>query len=191
MGAFIRDLLGVDATEARRVQKDYFARYGLTVKGLMAHHGVAAEEFLDYVHDVDLSDIRPDPALAEALAALPGRRIIHTNSDAGHTHRVLKRLGIDPALFDTIHDIATTRYEPKPAPVAYDHVLEAEGADPARAAMFEDAARNLLEPHRRGMRTVHLPTSCDIASAGGDAEHVHFSTNDLSGFLKRILEDIA
>jgi len=71
MGAFISDLLSVDSVEAKRLQKDYFLRYGLTVRGLMKHHGVEARDFLAYVHDVDLSDIAPDPGLAEAIAALP------------------------------------------------------------------------------------------------------------------------
>lgn len=185
MEAFISELLSVDAVESRRVQKDYFLRYGLTVRGLMKHHGVEARAFLDHVHDVDLSGIMPDPALAGAIAALPGRRIIHTNSDRRHVGRVLARLGIAPDLFAAVHDIESTGFEPKPGARAYDAVLKSEGADPRRAAMFEDSARNLLEPHRRGMRTVFLPTACDIASAGGEGAHVHFVTDDLAGFLRR------
>ena len=188
MGGFISDLLGVDAVEARRVQKDYFLRYGLTVRGLMKHHGVAAADFLDHVHDVDLSPIAPNPALGDAIAALPGRRVIHTNSDHAHVRRVLARLDIDPDLFAAIYDIADTGFEPKPGPRAYDHVAAAEGGDPARAAMFEDSARNLVEPHRRGMRTVLLPTRCDIASAGNGDPHIQFTTSDLTEFLTAIVE---
>ena len=186
MGGFISDLLSVDRIEARRVQKDYFLRYGLTVRGLMKHHGVEAQDFLAYVHDVDLSDIAPNQALGEAIAALPGRKVIHTNSDRVHVGRVLARLDIDADIFDAVHDIESTGFEPKPSPRAYDAVARAEGADPTRAAMFEDAARNLLEPHRRGMRTVLLPTDCDIASAGKEGAHIHFATNDLTGFLRSI-----
>ena len=186
MGAFISDLLSVDRVEARRVQKDYFLRYGLTIRGLMKHHGVKAEDFLSYVHDVDLSDIAPNPALGQAIADLPGRKVIHTNSDRVHVARVLARLGIDAGTFAAVHDIQSTGFEPKPSPRAYDAVARAEGTDPSRAAMFEDAARNLIEPHRRGMRTVLLPTSCDIASAGKEGDHIHFVTDDLTGFLRSI-----
>ncbi len=186
MGAFISDLLSVDVIEARRVQKDYFLRYGLTVRGLMKHHGVEAEDFLAYVHDVDLSDIAPNPALGQAIDALPGRKVIHTNSDKAHVARVLTRLGIDSKIFAAIHDIQSTGFEPKPSPRAYDVVAKAEGIAPTRAAMFEDAARNLIEPHKRGMRTVLLPTACDIASAGKEGDHIHFVTDDLTGFLRSI-----
>ncbi len=191
MGAFISTLLTVDAIEARRVQKEYFLRYGLTVRGLMKHHGVAAADFLSFVHDVDLSDIAPNPELGAAIEALPGRKIIHTNSDRAHVARVLARLDIAPGIFSAVHDIESTDFEPKPGPRAYDAVAQAEAIAPTRAAMFEDSARNLLEPHKRGMRTILLPTTCDIASAGKDGAHVHFITHDLTGFLRRIMGETA
>ena len=188
MGSFISLLLEVDAVEARRLQKDYFLRYGLTVKGLMHHHGVKPEDFLAYVHDVDLSDITPDPTLRDAIAALPGRRVIHTNSDNPHVSRVLARLGMEEDLFEAIYDIAATGFVPKPDRHAYEHVLKAEGVDGSRAAMFEDSARNLLEPHKREMRTVLVPTHCDIASAGKGEPHVHFFAENFTEFMAELAE---
>jgi len=186
MESFVSTLLTVDRIEAQRIQKDYFLRYGLTIRGLMKHHGVAPADFLAYVHDVDLSSIAPDPALGAAIAALPGRKIIHTNSDCAHVTRVLAQLQMDEAIFAAVHDIESTGFEPKPGAHAYNAVAKAEGFDPTRAAMFEDSARNLLEPHKRGMRTVLLPTPCDIASAGKAGAHVHFVTDDLTGFLGQV-----
>ncbi len=188
MGTFISTLLEVDRVEAKRVQKDYFRQYGLTMRGLMERHGVAPQDFLGYVHDVDLSVIAPNPALGEGIARLPGRRVIHTNSDTAHTSRVLAQLGIPETLFDAVYDIEATGYQPKPGLPAYDHVLREERADAARAAMFEDSARNLLEPHRRGMRTVLTPTSCDVASQGSDGAHVQFITHDITRFVTDIAE---
>ncbi len=188
MGDFISTLLEVDRVEAKRVQKDYFRQYGLTMRGLMERHGVAPEDFLGYVHDVDLSVIAPNPALGECIARLPGRRVIHTNSDTAHTSRVLAQLGIAETLFDAVYDIAATGYQPKPGIPAYDHVLREEGVDAGRAAMFEDSARNLLEPHRRGMRTVLTPTSCDVASQGSDGAHVQFITHDITAFVSDVVE---
>src|SRR3546814_14765188 len=56
MGAFIMRLLGCDAVEARRVQKDYFHDHGTTMAGLMRHHGVDPEHFL-----TDVPAIAVDP----------------------------------------------------------------------------------------------------------------------------------
>src|SRR3546814_11635448 len=54
MGRFIADLLDCDRVEARRIQKDYFNTHGTTLSGLMTHHKVAPNEFLDFGHAVDL-----------------------------------------------------------------------------------------------------------------------------------------
>ena len=185
MTGFIADLLGVGRDEAYRVQKGYLHEYGLSVRGLMLHHGVDPDAYNAHVHDVDLSSILPNPALGEAITALPGRRVIHTNSDHGHTERVLGRLGIAD-VFDAVYDIKFTRYEPKPAAEPFAAVISAEGGSPQRAAMFEDAARNLAVPHRLGMRTVLVPTDCDWASHGADGAHVHFVADDLTGFVQAL-----
>ena len=71
MGRYIMELEGVDAVTARQIQKGYFHDHGTTLAGLMAHHGVTPAHFLDYVHDVDLSVLRPNQPLHDAIAALP------------------------------------------------------------------------------------------------------------------------
>lgn len=191
MTAFVSDALEVDRIEGRRIQKDYLNRYGVTLKGLMLHHGVEPRAFLDDVHDVDLSEIAPNPALGAAIAALPGRKIIHTNSARNHADRVLDRLDFSGDLFDAIHDIESTAYQAKPAPAAFDAVLGTEAAPALNAAMFEDAARNLLEPHRRGMRTIWTPTDCDWASHGSEGEHIHFVAEDITDFVSELSEALA
>src|SRR3546814_11937226 len=65
MGQFIADLLKCDRAEARRVQKDYFHTHGTTLSGLMAYHEVAPHDFLDFVHDVDLTVLDRDPLRSE------------------------------------------------------------------------------------------------------------------------------
>lgn len=185
MRGFISEALGVGDDEAGEVQVSYFREYGLTMRGLMIHHGVEPDAFNAYVHDVDLSEIAPNPALGEAIAGLPGRRVIHTNSDRGHAGRVLTRLGIGDA-FDAVYDIAALGYMPKPDAVSYRSVLEQERVDPARAAMFEDMAVNLVQPHALGMRTVWTPSGNAGAAEGAEDGHVHFVADDLTGFVNTL-----
>lgn len=185
MQGYIIDLLGIDQPSAAAMQTDYFQKYGLTMRGLMIHHGVEPDAFNDYVHDIDISEIQPNPVLGEAIAALPGRCIIHSNANMAHVDNVLGRLGIRDA-FDAAYDIRTSRYEPKPAETAYQRVLEETGGDPARAAMFEDIAHNLKVPHALGMRCVFVPTACDWASLGAEDEHVHFVAEDLTTFVQAL-----
>lgn len=166
MGIFIAELLSVDRTEARRIQKDYFYRYGTTLAGLMHDHQVDPHAFLDYVHDIDLDRVAHSPGLAEALVALPGRKLIFTNADRRYAERVLERLGLDRA-FEAIHDIHASDYRPKPEPQAYCVMIDQLGIEPHRSLFVEDMARNLKPAKALGMTTAWL----DNGSEMGDRDH--------------------
>src|SRR5262249_39296119 len=138
---------------AFRVQKDYYRRYGTSMRGLMIEHGLDPDEFLTFVHAIDHSPLEPNPELGAAIEALEGRKLILTNGTRAHAAAVLARLGIDPH-FEDVFDIVAAGLEPKPFPQTYDRFLKLHGVDPTRAAMFEDLARNLEVPHTLGMTTV-------------------------------------
>src|SRR3546814_5776210 len=87
--------------------------HGTTLSGLMHHHGTDPHAFLDFVHDISLERISPDPELNADIRALPGRRLIFTNGDAAYASRVLERLDLVDA-FEFIHDIHACQYVPKP-----------------------------------------------------------------------------
>ena len=192
MGEYIARLFDIDRETARRIQKDYFYRYGTTLRGLMKEHGADPHAFLEYVHDIDYSHIRPDPALDAALAALPGRKWVFTNGTRAHAEAVMQQLGITHHV-DEVFDIVDADFLPKPFPETYATFLERTRIHPRRAAMFEDIARNLKEPHEMGMRTVLVDhpdnvDGCCINDRHGDrdAPYVHFITDDLGSFLRRI-----
>ena len=192
MGEYISRLFGIGPIEARRIQKDYFYRYGTTLRGLMRNHGTDPEDFLAYVHDIDYSHIRPDPRLDSALAELPGRKWVFTNGTVAHAEAVMDRLGISRHV-DEVFDITHSGYMPKPFPEAYHAFVERTGVHPCRAAMFEDIARNLEQPHEMGMMTVLVDhpdnvDGCCINDRHGDrdAEYVHHVTDDLGAFLATI-----
>ena len=92
---YIVDFLKISHDEAFRLQKDYYRRYGTTMRGLMEEHGLEPDEFLEIVHQIDHSPLQPNPALGAAIAKLPGRKLILTNGTRHHADAVLRRLGID------------------------------------------------------------------------------------------------
>ena len=149
IGEFVSAWLNVSAEEARRIQKDYYLRYGTTMRGMMTEHGVRADDYLAYVHQIDHSPLEPNPAMGAAIARLPGRKLILTNGSTDHAGAVLGRLGIGEH-FEAVFDIIAAELEPKPAPQTYQKFLTLHGVDPARSAMFEDLARNLVVPHAAG-----------------------------------------
>jgi putative hydrolase of the HAD superfamily len=192
IGEFVSAFLRVPAQEARRIQKDYYRRYGTTMRGMMTEHGVHADEFLAYVHRIDHSPLQPNPAMGDAIAKLPGRKLILTNGSTDHADKVLERLGIG-AHFEAVFDIIAAELEPKPAPQTYRKFLDRHGVDPTTAAMFEDLARNLVVPHALGMTTVLVvPDGArevvreDWELEGRDAAHVDHVTDDLTGFLEKL-----
>ncbi|MEC9368111.1 MAG: pyrimidine 5'-nucleotidase [Pseudomonadota bacterium] len=158
MGEFISRYLGIPFDDARRLQKGYYRQYGTTLSGLMQVHGLRPEEFLDYVHDIDVSVVPEAPELGTAIAALPGRKFIFTNGSRGHAERVAGKLGI-LKLFDDVFDIGAAAYVPKPSAEAYDKFLNAFAASGETAAMFEDMPHNLEAPHALGMATVLVHSS--------------------------------
>uniref|UniRef100_E6VMG1 Pyrimidine 5'-nucleotidase n=1 Tax=Rhodopseudomonas palustris (strain DX-1) TaxID=652103 RepID=E6VMG1_RHOPX len=189
---FVAAWLKVTPEEAFRIQKDYYKRYGTTMRGMMTEHGVHADDYLAYVHAIDHSPLEPNPAMGDAIERLPGRKLILTNGSVAHAGKVLERLGIGHH-FEAVFDIVAADLEPKPAPQTYRRFLDRHGVAPARAAMFEDLARNLTVPHQLGMTTVLVvPDGSqevvreDWELEGRDAAYVDHVTDDLTGFLKTL-----
>jgi putative hydrolase of the HAD superfamily len=192
IGEYIANYLQVPAVEARRIQKDYYRRYGTSMRGMMSEHGVSADDFLAYVHRIDHSPLEPNPAMGAAIARLPGRKLVLTNGSTDHAEKVLQRLGIG-SHFEAVFDIIAAELEPKPAPQTYRKFLDLHGVDPASSAMFEDLARNLVIPHQLGMTTVLVvPDGTkevvreEWELEGRDADYVDHVTDDLTGFLERL-----
>jgi putative hydrolase of the HAD superfamily len=194
---FVANLLNLTREDAKRVQKDYYQRYGTTLRGLMQEHRIDPDEFLVYVHDIDHSVVEPDPRLAAAIEKLPGRKFILTNGSRAHAEKTAERLGVTRH-FEDIFDIVSSDLLPKPAAATYDKFLATTGVTPAHAAMFEDLSRNLAVPAALGMATVLIiPTEATeiLGEAweqeGRDAPHVDFVTDNLSAFLEGVLAEIA
>jgi putative hydrolase of the HAD superfamily len=180
MTAWVMRELGVGATEASRLRQHYWDKYGTTLAGLMREHGADPAPYLTEVHDIDFSVLPADPPLASAIKALPGRRIVYTNGSAPYAHQVLKARGLS-GLFDAVYGIKEAGFLPKPERAAFEVIFAADGLDPQKAAMFEDDPRNLSAPHAMGMRTVH------VAPKPLKARHIHHHTDDLAGFLAKVI----
>ncbi|MFE3837771.1 pyrimidine 5'-nucleotidase [Pseudogemmobacter sonorensis] len=171
--------LNVTRDHADGLRDHYWKLYGTTLAGLMHEHQVEPEAYLADVHDIDFSALTPDPALADAIRALPGRRIVFTNADTFYAGKVLEKRGLG-GIFDAVYGVGDTGYRPKPERAAFEAVFALDGLDPRRAAMFEDDPRNLAVPHQMGMRTVH------VAPEPATGAHIHHYTDDLTGFLARL-----
>jgi putative hydrolase of the HAD superfamily len=191
MGNYISRLLDLHYDDAKRMQKEFWRKYGTTLRGLMTEHGISPTEFLDYVHDIDYSPVTASPALDSALGRLAGRKIVFTNGTVRHAECVLERLGVAHH-FEAIYDIVAADYVPKPEASIYRDVVQRFGVLPARAVMLDDIAANLKPAADLGMRTVWIRTPESMQRVVGQAlDHIHHQADDLVEWLDEWLEAAA
>lgn len=151
---FMVEEAGIAPPEVDDLRRDYWQRYGVTLQGLIRHHAVDPEAYLDYVHDVDVaSRLDPDPGLRRCLQQLTQRKVVFTNGSRAHALRVLDRLEITDQ-FEAIFDIRVASYLPKPFVDPYHKVLDALGLKARHCIMVEDSLANLRTAKELGMGTI-------------------------------------
>lgn len=182
---FVAKHYRVSHDEARVIQKDLFHRYGTTMRGMMIEEAICPDTYLNFVHDIDLSDMPLDQELDRMIGALPGKKHIFTNGTVPHAENVLNAFGIRHH-FDQIFDIVAADYIPKPGQHAFDQFMKKTSIDPTGAVMIEDMARNLQPAAALGMRTVWLDSDIEWATLGADSDYVHYRADDLKGFLAAV-----
>ena len=183
MTAFIVAQLQVSADDATKMRHVYYKKYGTTLRGLMLEQGMEPHSFLDYVHDIDYAPVKPHGSLVEAIAALPGRKLIFTAGTKAHAANVLKQLGAEHS-FECVFDIVDAQFIPKPDARPYEIFLKQNKIEPERAVFVEDMSENLAVPRAMGMRTI-LVGQHDAALLPA---HVDYVTDDLALFLHGVLK---
>jgi putative hydrolase of the HAD superfamily len=165
---YMTERLGFTAEKANQLRRRFFAQYGTTLRGLLTEYQVDTEDYLRFVHDINIQDyIAPDPHLDAMLHRIPLTKVIFTSANQWHAQRVLAQLGIRQH-FQTILDIQATGLYNKPDPRSYELVLRALGAAGPECILIEDSARN-LRPAKElfGMTTIlvdgQLESGVDIA----------------------------
>jgi putative hydrolase of the HAD superfamily len=182
MNEYICALLSVSLDQAKELRAQYFREHGTTMHGLMAVHRVDPQEFMAFVHDVDLSVVPANPELVAALNGLSGRKLIYTNGSVPHAENLLKHLDISH-YFDDIFDIVASEFSPKPAMAPFRVFVERYGVKPRGALMIEDMAKNLAPAAELGMTTAWVKTDVDWAALGSGGDHINYLVEDLAGFL--------
>ncbi len=187
MTEYVANLLDLDIEAARKLQKQYFYDHGTTLQGLLKNHKVDAEEFLNYVHDIDASPIPPNVRLVNFLANYPGQKVIFTNGCRNHMQNILTHMEMEH-LFHGSFDIIDAGYLPKPNKSIYDQMLKKLNINPKRAIMFEDIPRNLEPAAALGIATVLIKVEHDeykyLGSPSGHQDFVDYETDCLTTWLE-------
>jgi len=185
MSMYISKKLNVDIAAAKEIQKNYFYEYNTTLNGMIKNHKIDPNEFLDFVHDINVDFLKKDIELGQELKKLNGKKIIFTNGSRNHAINITQRIGIDQ-YFDDIFDIVDSKFIPKPSVEPYKKLIEKHKIDPNLCVFVEDIARNLKPAYEMGMKTIWIQNEEPWAKKYSDDGFVNYKTNNLSEFLKKI-----
>ena len=185
MTEYISNKLNVDLIKAKELQTNYFHKYNTSLNGLMIHHDIDPKEFLDFVHDIDLSFLEKDTALRYELENINLRKFVFTNGSYNHVKHITTTLGIDDQ-FDGIFDIVDAEYHPKPEAKAFDLMVEKFKIDPKETLYIEDIAKNLSIGKERGTITAWLINDEEWGKKESNKEYIDYKIENLTLFLKEI-----
>ena len=187
MTLFIQEKLGLDEKKAKELQTNYFYKYNTSLNGLMLHHNVIGDEFLKYVHDIDISFMKEDKIMRNELENLDMEKFIFTNGSAEHAQNILTRLGIyDLFGKEKVFDIKDAGYVPKPEAQTFDLMVKKFGINPKETIYIEDIAKNLSIGFERGCTTVWLINDEHFGKIDSDKDYISHKIENLSLFLKEI-----
>ena len=185
---FIMSKYSLDIDQAKKIQKEYYLKYGLTLRGLIVEKKLEPEEFLDYVHDVEHPELEKNDHLTSKIRLLEGKKIIFTNATSKHARKILKILELEHD-FDQIIDIKDLEYIPKPDKRSYKKLLEClnlnkENLD--KTIFFEDTVKNLIPAKELGITTVWMKNSINEKDFMKNCNFIDYSFNNLNEFLDTI-----
>tara|TARA_A100001234_G_scaffold74675_1_gene66017 strand:- start:104 stop:784 length:681 start_codon:yes stop_codon:yes gene_type:complete len=185
MTRYISNKLNIDMQKAKELQTNYFHKYNTSLNGLMIHHDIPPREFLDYVHDIDLSFLDEDKVLRNELENMKLKKFVFTNGSKEHVKNITTTLGINDQ-FDGVFDIVDAEYHPKPEARAFDLMVEKFKIDPKKTLYIEDIAKNLSIGKERGATTVWLINDEYWGKKESDKDYIDYKIENLSLFLKEI-----
>jgi putative hydrolase of the HAD superfamily len=185
MTQYISEKLKINLVEAKKLQTNYFHKYNTSLNGLMINHDIPPKEFLNFVHDIDLSFMEKDIVLRGEIEKLDLRKFVFTNGSSEHVNNITKHLGIDD-LFEDVFDIVDAQYNPKPAAKAFDLMVKKFDIDPTETIYIEDIAKNLSIGKERGATTVWLINNEYWGKKESDKDYIDYKIKNLSLFLKEI-----
>ena len=185
---FIMSKYSLDIDQAKKIQKEYYLKYGLTLRGLIVEKKLEPEEFLDYVHDVEHPELKKNDRLISKIRILEGKKIIFTNATSKHAKKILKILELEDD-FDQIIDIKDLGYIPKPDKRSYKKLIEClnltkENLD--KTIFFEDTVKNLIPAKELGITTVWMKNSINEKDFMKNCNFIDYSFNNLNEFLDTI-----
>ena len=153
---YLEEKMGFSREEVNPLRLRYYKEYGTTLRGLMINYKIAPEDYLEYVHNINMKELlSKDTKLDKVLKGISIEKVIFTNASKSHAENVLNTLEITDN-FVRIFDIVAMDYLAKPHPVTYEKLLNTLGVKGERCLYSDDIEINLQPAKELGMKTVFV-----------------------------------
>ena len=156
-----------------------------TLSGLMKYDKIDPHEFLEFVHNIDISWLPKDLLLRQELIKIKEKKYIFSNGSHSHVENVTKQLGIED-LFDGVFAITDADFVPKPNVEPYKKMIKKFDLDPKKSILIEDIAHNLEQAKNLGMKTCWLENNETFAKKDADKPYIDYKIKSLPSFLQKI-----
>ena len=190
MTEYIKDFFDLNEVDALTLQRNMYKKYGLTLRGLMIEKKIDPEPFLEFVHDVDFSELDEDITLKTLLGKIKGKKSIYTNATFKHAKNILKSMGIFEE-FEIIFDIKDANYIAKPDLKSYLMMKKKLGLNDSnisKSIFFEDTAKNLKPASELGMSTAWIENDFNRKESDSLREYINFTGSDIKSILSNMLK---
>jgi len=185
MSAYISKKLNIDLIKAKEIQKKYYYENGTTLSGLMKYDKIDPHEFLEFVHNIDISWLPKNLLLRQELIKIKEKKYIFTNGSHSHIKNVTKQLGIED-IFDGAFAITDADFVPKPNIKSYKKMIKKFDLDPKKSILIDDIAHNLEQAKNLGMKTCWLKNNETFAKKDADKPYIDYKIKNLPSFLQEI-----
>ena len=182
---FISINLNFTQKEAEIERIRLYKKFGTSLRGLMSEYKIKPRVFLEYVHDIDISNLTPNKKLNLLLKKIAGEKIIYTNASFHHAENILSRLGLSEN-FSSIFSIENAKFIPKPNIKSYKTLIDNKKINPKSSIMLEDTPWNLVTAFKLGMKTVLVETR--IEKIDKMNKYIQYKTKNVEEFLKLYLD---
>ena len=152
---YMREKVGINPQLIPALREKYLREYGTTLAGLKRDFEIDKQDYLDFVHDIDLNlFLKKEQALIQLLSDFNQRKVIFTNANLVHAERVLDYLEIKEN-FEKIIDIQSTHPHLKPQPDAFNKLLEILDYESWDGCLFiDDQLLNVTTARNIGLQSI-------------------------------------
>jgi len=183
---YLANYFKIPWAEASQLCIAYYKKYGTTISGLINTTDISARKFVNETHRyLDLSCIKPNLRLSEALSKIDGKKYVFTNGSFGHGLRISKKLGIEDHI-NGFFGTQSANFIPKPDPRAFEEFFSRYNINPEEAIFFDDSKPNHETISQMGTKTVWITEGEELNQEKPD--YVDYQTSDITEWLEIFTE---